>query len=143
MQPNYCDCGIYLLHFARTFAGNHEHYSSIIRVRLPSLSTILVLTCCLQTRLSSQSHPERQTDWDGEHLEGFRETLMKRIRQLSREWKASKEEKANAQALEVADPSDDEVDIVEATPPTLKGKGRGKAKEVNGKATRANRIRGD
>lgn len=31
-QPNYCDCGIYLLHFARTFMKDPKLSSDIIRV---------------------------------------------------------------------------------------------------------------
>ena len=30
-QPNYCDCGIYLLHFAKTFMKNPQLSSDIIR----------------------------------------------------------------------------------------------------------------
>ena len=34
-QPNYCDCGIYLLHFAKTFMKDPKLYSEIIQsVRL-------------------------------------------------------------------------------------------------------------
>lgn len=30
-QPNYCDCGIYLLHFAKTFMKDPQFSSDIIR----------------------------------------------------------------------------------------------------------------
>jgi Ulp1 family protease len=40
-QPNFCDCGIYLLHLAQTFMSNPVHYRSMILVSLHSLIFIL------------------------------------------------------------------------------------------------------
>lgn len=36
-QPNFCDCGIYLLHLAQTFMSNPVHYRRMILVSLHSL----------------------------------------------------------------------------------------------------------
>jgi hypothetical protein len=36
-QPNFCDCGIYLLHLAQTFMSNPVHYRHMILVSLHSL----------------------------------------------------------------------------------------------------------
>lgn len=34
IQPNYCDCGVYVLHFVRVFIGNPETYTQLILVRI-------------------------------------------------------------------------------------------------------------
>lgn len=34
VQPNFCDCGIYLLHLAQTFMSNPSHYRRMILVSL-------------------------------------------------------------------------------------------------------------
>lgn len=34
VQPNFCDCGLYLLHFAETFVNDPEKYCRIIAVSL-------------------------------------------------------------------------------------------------------------
>lgn len=36
-QPNFCDCGIYLLHLAQTFMSDPVHYRRMILVSLHSL----------------------------------------------------------------------------------------------------------
>lgn len=33
-QPNHCDCGLYLLHFARTFISDPDRYKEVICVSL-------------------------------------------------------------------------------------------------------------
>lgn len=34
VQPNFCDCGIYLLHLAQTFMSNPSHYRRMILASL-------------------------------------------------------------------------------------------------------------
>ncbi|CAA7261394.1 unnamed protein product [Cyclocybe aegerita] len=71
VQPNYCDCGLYLVHFAQTFVGNPEHYCEVI----------------MSQKTKSVANKERRDVWHDERVSEMRETLAERIRQLSRDWK--------------------------------------------------------
>lgn len=39
-QPNFCDCGLYLLHFATTFLSDPEKYMKITAVSEPLASSV-------------------------------------------------------------------------------------------------------
>ncbi|KAF9013421.1 hypothetical protein BDQ17DRAFT_1271073 [Cyathus striatus] len=104
-QPNYCDCGIYLLHLARTFMTDPTGYCQKI----------------LETR-QNMANEERQQVWNDHEVADIRAVLSDQIQQLSAEWKkeraakeARKESKADPETVES---SDDEIDIVETTIPT-------------------------
>lgn len=44
-QPNFADCGVYLLHFAKTFLSNPVHYFNLVhQVRILPSSRFLTLT---------------------------------------------------------------------------------------------------
>jgi Ulp1 protease family, C-terminal catalytic domain len=49
-QPNFCDCGIYLLHLAQTFMSNPEHYRRMILVSLHSLISQHLLMYVIRLR---------------------------------------------------------------------------------------------
>ncbi|KAK7048538.1 hypothetical protein R3P38DRAFT_2606333 [Favolaschia claudopus] len=97
-QPNFCDCGIYLLHLAQTFMSDPERYRNLI------------------TKKQSRSSAERSTDWKQDETKTLRESLAERIGKLSSEWKKSRAEQQKKQEDSVLDSSDDDVDIVDTTP---------------------------
>ncbi|GLB38240.1 hypothetical protein LshimejAT787_0501050 [Lyophyllum shimeji] len=131
VQPNFCDCGLYLLHFAEIFMTDPLKYCRIIK-----------------ERVKGTMHLTRQGDWKGELTSDMRERLAIDIEQLSAEWKkdrAAKEEAKRKEAaegsgaIEVLESSEGEVDIVETTPglPTAPAKKGGKGKApTKGKAMR-------
>jgi Ulp1 family protease len=75
-QPNYCDCGIYLLHFAKTFMKDPRLSSDIIRNR------------------SSPQKGRRvpHEHWDGASVGKYRDELKDRIESMSKEWKKQRSE---------------------------------------------------
>ncbi|KAG2112317.1 uncharacterized protein F5147DRAFT_684639 [Suillus discolor] len=103
-QPNFADCGVYLLHFAKTFLSNPVHYFNLIHQ-------------------SKKIYPaeQRKLDWNEHVVQHSRKDLIERIQILAKEWKASraaKEEDAKRKR-ESEEPgqadgdSDVEVDILE------------------------------
>ncbi|KAF8073873.1 hypothetical protein FPV67DRAFT_772567 [Lyophyllum atratum] len=131
VQPNFCDCGLYLLHFAETFMSDPLRYCQIIK-----------------GRSKGTTNTTRQDDWKGEMTGDMRERLGRDIERLAVDWKKDraareeakrKEAPEGAGAIEVLESSDDEVDIVETTPAvsseTTKKGGKGKA-PTKGKAMR-------
>ncbi|KAG5646528.1 hypothetical protein DXG03_003295 [Asterophora parasitica] len=132
VQPNYSDCGLYLLHFAKTFISDPLKYCQIIKARPKGTMNV-----------------DRQDDWKAELTGNMRERLAHEIKQLSVEWRherAAKEEAKRKEAaegtgpIEVVESSDDEVDIVE-TIPAVKTTSTGK-KGAKGKApVRGNAMR--
>jgi hypothetical protein len=103
-QPNFADCGIYLLHFAQTFLSDPVRYFDLIHQ-------------------SKKIYPaeQRKLDWNEAVVQHYRKDLIARIQALSEEWKVSravKEEdakrKRESEELGQADnESDAEVDILE------------------------------
>ncbi|TFK73611.1 cysteine proteinase [Pluteus cervinus] len=103
-QPNYCDCGIYLLHFVETFMSDPAGYCTKIL-----------------SKSRSRTAQDRQADWKESGIGGMRDVLKAQILSLSDEWKLERQAKENAkkeadqtQAV-VIESSDDEVDIVAST----------------------------
>ncbi|EPQ51077.1 hypothetical protein GLOTRDRAFT_141216 [Gloeophyllum trabeum ATCC 11539] len=134
LQPNYCDCGLYLLHFAKTFMKDPSRISRLICSRKKGTDT------------------ERKADWDAENVGAFREELSLRILQLSEEWKkdrAAKEEERKRLAgaekpasggVSAADGSDDDIVLEDVRPArTPRGVKRKERGEADGPALR---IRG-
>ncbi|KAG1748716.1 hypothetical protein EDB19DRAFT_222400 [Suillus lakei] len=130
-QPNFADCGVYLLHFAKTFLSNPIHYFDLIHQ-------------------SKKIYPaeQRKLDWKEYEVQHSRQELIARIKALSKEYKVSravKEEdakrKRKSEELGQADnDSDAEVDILEdikITQPTPKSK----EEKEKGKERPAKRIR--
>ncbi|KAJ6585193.1 hypothetical protein B0H19DRAFT_1368602 [Mycena capillaripes] len=101
-QPNFCDCGIYLLHLAETFISNPVFYHDlIIKQKGPTNSL------------------DRQLQWNDDRTKTLRQKLTERIGELSKEWKknrAAQKELEKTQEEVVAESSDDDVDIVDTTP---------------------------
>lgn len=99
-QPNYCDCGLYLLHFAKMFVTQPEKYLAMGTMK---------------------KVPQGQLDreWDKPAVGLFRERLSAQIEELSGEWKETKKMKeaelANAPegSKEAEESSDDEICLVE------------------------------
>jgi len=83
-QSNYCDCGIYLLHFAKTFMKN------------PKLSSEIIL----QNRSSPQKgrRAPHHEHWDHTSVGSYRDELTARIYSLSEEWKQQRSEQDTAAA---------------------------------------------
>ncbi|KAL0575293.1 hypothetical protein V5O48_006670 [Marasmius crinis-equi] len=134
LQPNFSDCGVYLLHFARTFIEKTEYLADIISRDRPTRAT----------------QAERQTDWDARNVEGYREHLTDRIKELSAEWKkdraarAAEEEleKKKKEAIEIQDSSDsDDMEIVDEKPASAKKKKGGKTYGKQN-SSRPSRMRG-
>lgn len=155
-QPNFCDCGVYLLHFVKIFLQNPTVATERILVR-PSRRIVAraLPHWCLQkkTRLKEYTSKERDDDWDNEKVSELREALLKSAGDLSEEWKkdrAAKEEQKKKEVAEVAgkpdviEDSDDDIVVsevvVKAKPGKGKGKGKMKALPVGGE-TKADRLR--
>ncbi|KAG2151340.1 hypothetical protein DEU56DRAFT_547268 [Suillus clintonianus] len=136
-QPNFADCGIYLLHFAKTFLEDPVHYFDLIH-------------------RSKKIYPaeQRKVDWNESVVQHSRQDLIKRIKVLSKEWKvsrAAKEEdakrKRKSEELGQADndSSDAEVDILEdvkVPQPTSKLKKKEKVEEEEDEDRPTKRLRG-
>ncbi|KAL0960923.1 hypothetical protein HGRIS_005930 [Hohenbuehelia grisea] len=73
-QPNYCDCGIYLLHFAQTFMSDPVKYFEMAKIKRTELA-------------------QRRQDWDDAKVGTARERLASRITELSAVWKKEREAK--------------------------------------------------
>ncbi|KAI3616352.1 sumo deconjugating cysteine peptidase ulp2 [Moniliophthora roreri] len=145
-QPNFSDCGLFLLHFARVFVEKTDYLMDII------------------LRGGSRRNPERIADWDAEHVGSSRERLIERIEELSKIWKAEravqlgeeeKKKKAKTDAeqpVQISDSSDSDVDIVEsntvsrassvAAPKGGKGATKAKKSSSGGNRKPAARLRG-
>ncbi|CAL1712532.1 unnamed protein product [Somion occarium] len=119
-QPNYCDCGVYVLHFVARFLSDPERYTRLILSK---------------TKKSEYQSSERDKDWGHEIVGGMRDGLSRRIEELSIEWQKFSEEKGKREAQLKADgaatstgvtsveDSDDEV-IVEEGPKSSARKGK-------------------
>ncbi|KAJ3838081.1 hypothetical protein F5878DRAFT_562963 [Lentinula raphanica] len=68
-QPNYCDCGVYLIHFAQVFVQRAEYFANISQKK------------------GTRSQTDRNTDWDGHRLNDFRDELRQKVDLLSKTWK--------------------------------------------------------
>ncbi|KAI9465452.1 hypothetical protein BJY52DRAFT_1244097 [Lactarius psammicola] len=79
-QKNYCDCGLYLLHFAKTFMKDPKLSSEIIQNR------------------SSPQRGRRVTHehWDDAPASSYRDELTARIYSMSDEWKRQRSEQDTA-----------------------------------------------
>ncbi|THH27755.1 hypothetical protein EUX98_g6430 [Antrodiella citrinella] len=108
-QPNYCDCGVYVLHFARKFMEDPKKFTNLIL-----------------TRPRNYLAPDRARDWDHGTVATMRDSLMSQSMQLSYEWKekriAEKKEAAERVSADGAptrsasiEDSDD--DVIVADPP--------------------------
>ncbi|KJA24049.1 hypothetical protein HYPSUDRAFT_39181 [Hypholoma sublateritium FD-334 SS-4] len=83
VQPNFCDCGVYLLHFAQTFLSDPAKYHRLITSQGRSIS-----------------NETRQDIWNDKKVADMRQELATQIGQLSTEWKkerASKEKDTQLQ----------------------------------------------
>jgi len=67
-QPNFCDCGIYLLHFVRVFLKDPE-------------------MTYLRMREGKQSNQAMKTSWQADTVPGLREELVTTVLSLSEDWK--------------------------------------------------------
>ncbi|EIN12536.1 hypothetical protein PUNSTDRAFT_97302 [Punctularia strigosozonata HHB-11173 SS5] len=77
VQPNSCDCGVYLLHFAKTFMEDPERFAALIWAPKKSI-----------TYKDSSEH------WQGEAVSTMREEYIAKIEALSEEWRRIKDEDA-------------------------------------------------
>ncbi|KAI0926679.1 hypothetical protein AcV5_007405 [Taiwanofungus camphoratus] len=151
-QPNYCDCGVYVLHFVRTFLKDPLRYSELI----------------LTTKAKGYPAEQRKVDWEGTVVDDLRNELTERITLLADAWKQdrlAKEELRKKEATErpteenkadtttpsasVVDASDDEIIIADvemvSKPPSSKPASRIRPKAIargGTKAEGAERLRG-
>ncbi|KAG1884985.1 hypothetical protein F4604DRAFT_1974381 [Suillus subluteus] len=134
-QPNFADCGVYLLHFAKTFLSDPVHYFNLIH----------------QSKKICPAE-QRKLDWDEAVVQYSRKNLIARIQVLSKEWKVSravKEEdakrKRESEELGQADKdSDAEVDILEDVKvPQPAPKSKEKEPKSKEKERPAKRMRGN
>jgi len=134
IQTNFCDCGVFLLHLAKTFMKDPEK----------AFTTVV-------TTKGNKTHQERIKDWDGDLVESYREDLIKRIYELQQEWKAEKEKTANKdpeaekkQVVEVVEDTDDEIIIEAIFPaPAIATRGGRGGKSVAGSSRRGGGRAGD
>ncbi|KAJ3789207.1 hypothetical protein GGU10DRAFT_305668 [Lentinula aff. detonsa] len=119
-QPNFCDCGVYLIHFAQVFVQKAEYLFSISQKK------------------GTRSQADRNVDWDGHRLSDFRDELREKVGILSKCWRVDNspqqqdpekkvppnDEVRRIEAV-VHDLSDSDIDIVETVPQERKAKLRG------------------
>ncbi|KZP31525.1 hypothetical protein FIBSPDRAFT_883297 [Athelia psychrophila] len=99
-QPNFCDCGLYLLHLTKTFMKKPDHLTMIIRTK------------------GKKNIVQRKEEWDDADAQGSRSKLQARILEMSQEWKkhqAEKEEQKQKQGGDKEESSDSDIDIVGET----------------------------
>ncbi|KAH9480523.1 Ubiquitin-like-specific protease 2 [Psilocybe cubensis] len=106
VQPNFCDCGVYLLHFAQTFMSNPVKYSQSI----------------LTQKSNNIPNHERQKIWNDSEVAGMRVTLAEQIRRLADEWKKAKSHEMQNDEGKQDNDDDDEVKIVHVQ---VEGKNKG------------------
>lgn len=104
-QPNYWDCGIYLLHLTKVFMNNPEHHFHIITTAKGTIPAA-----------------DRNTQWQDHDVPLFRGYLASRITQLAEAWraeKAAKDGEGKKRKNEEMEPevisSEGEVDIVDVS----------------------------
>ncbi|KAJ2935153.1 hypothetical protein H1R20_g1949, partial [Candolleomyces eurysporus] len=126
-QPNFCDCGVYLLHLAQTFISDTTFY----------MDQVFATT-------AKTPNSERQTLWKDEEVPLMREGLKKRILALSKDWKQAQPDKPSSSKAKDLNPivvgepsSDSDIDIIEHT---VAPSARGRAKNGANKRAAA-RIR--
>ena len=137
MQPNFCDCGIYLLHLAQTFMSNPVHYRRMILVSLHCPNLQHLLDVCYQAQKKGVPPEERKAIWNDDQVSDKREDLRARIMNLSGDWKkeraakeeAKHQENSNNHTVEVVE-SDCEIDILEPTPSASKAKSGGRTRRA-------------
>ncbi|KAL5524466.1 hypothetical protein ACEPAF_9606 [Sanghuangporus sanghuang] len=108
IQPNHCDCGLYLLHFAQSFVADPDKY----------------LAAIFLTKRSSEEN--RRALWNIDQVSTMRERMKERIFAESTAWKKQKTEKEqkelesrgttgddSANQPIQAEPSDDEIEVSE------------------------------
>ncbi|TRM64160.1 hypothetical protein BD626DRAFT_547865 [Schizophyllum amplum] len=127
VQPNFCDCGIYLIHFFRTFLSDPNFYLRQI---------------CAE-RKKSRDHGERKKVWHEEEVGSMRQTLKEIIEEESAKYKKAKaekdKEKEEQKKKQVAEAMDEEssesdIDIVEVNgPPPSASKARSQSKRGGAK----------
>ncbi|KAM6494165.1 hypothetical protein JOM56_010526 [Amanita muscaria] len=124
-QPNFCDCGIYLLHFARTFMTDPAKY--------------------FQTINTSKKPPpasDRKAIWQDHKVGTMRQELTERIKELSDEWKKTRQEAKRDQAETLSD-TDSEIEYVETAPAPAQAKTKTlRSDGKRYKAGRSSRMRG-
>ncbi|KAG7443142.1 cysteine proteinase [Guyanagaster necrorhizus] len=119
VQPNFCDCGIYLIHFAQTFMSDPARYCNIIAA----------------PKGSGNMQKDRKVVWKAEDIGGMREGLRGQLLELSKEWRVwkGKEKEKEKDDVTMIESSDSEVDIVEVeTTPTPVAEGQTKGKTRSG-----------
>jgi len=73
-QPNFCDCGVYLLHFVKVFLAYPE--AAFDRMRTPKPS-------------NKVTKEETKRQWEADDIHLMRDILVARILELSKEWKST------------------------------------------------------
>lgn len=116
MQPNFSDCGLYLIHFTTTFMSNPEYYYNLLMTQQLSLA-------------------QKKTEWKETSISSMREQMIAQAERLGEEWRVwkeqkEKEEKEKPREESMAADVDSDVDIVDVTVDVpeagrQKGKGRG------------------
>ncbi|KAF5338897.1 hypothetical protein D9611_008736 [Ephemerocybe angulata] len=114
-QPNFCDCGLYLLHLAQTFISDPKHYMEKVF-----------------TTTAKTSNEVRQELWRDEKVPNMREDMKHRIQELSKEWKRLQTTKppsktTEPEAAKAEEVSSDEDIVVEMTVANPKAKGKKQA----------------
>ncbi|KAF8630950.1 hypothetical protein AX17_005306 [Amanita inopinata Kibby_2008] len=122
-QPNYCDCGVYLLHFAQTFMTDPNKY----------------FTTLIETKKTTPSS-DRRLAWQDHKIADMRQQLVEHIKELSGDWKKSREV-AKTGNVDVLHSSDDEIEYVETTHVPAQGKPR-LSKAKTGRKAQQMRPRG-
>jgi len=146
-QPNYCDCGVYLLHFAETFMKDPKKYCEMILVRCLRALGLLIrgLTYWQSTKSKGMGNEERKQQWHAKEVDNKRTNLLEEIQKLSVEWKKVKEEAKKhegAEGIQVDSDSDMEFELVSTNIPSPKKGKKGSGGARAQKSGPAERMRG-
>lgn len=133
-QPNFCDCGVYLIHFVQAFMKDPKRAIDLI----------------LRKKPREYSSREREADWDAAGIASLRDTLLMQTQSLSDLWKqekAAKEEQRKRETAEAgpsatasegggAPESDDEIIVSEIVSKAKASRTKGKGKAPAAAAAR-------
>ncbi|GAW06498.1 sumo deconjugating cysteine peptidase ulp2 [Lentinula edodes] len=95
-QPNFCDCGVYLIHFAQVFVKKADYLSRI-------------------SKKGTRSQVDRQVDWEGHRLDDFRDELRMKVEENA----PNDEARRTEPVVHGLSDSDSDIDIVETSTLTI------------------------
>lgn len=95
VQPNYCDCGLYILHFSKTFMSDPIYFCQTVMIK------------------DRPSMDERQHDWKADSISQMRQDMKNQILMFSEDWRQQRaaREKQEQQQVKQEQEEDEDSDV--------------------------------